>query len=74
MVCETTKGQVRLRLPEQRKVPRSLLEGSVPLAKKVRRSRSFLKEKSGRLLKILEVLESELSKLKLRVTMGIMSY
>ena len=48
VVRETTKGQVRHRLREQRKVPGSLLEGSVPLTKKVRRLRSFLKEKSGR--------------------------
>ena len=48
VVRETTKGQVRHRLQEQGKVPGSLLEGSVPLTKKVRRLRSFLKEKSGR--------------------------
>ena len=56
---------------EQRKVPGSLSEGSVLLTKKVWRLRSFLKEKSGRWLKILEMLESELSKLKLRLTMGL---
>ena len=48
VVRETTKGQVRQRLRKQRKVPGSLLEGSVPLNKKVRKLRSFLKEKSGR--------------------------
>ena len=37
-VRETTKGQVRYRLREQRKVPGSLLEGSAPLIKEVRRS------------------------------------
>ena len=47
-VRETTKGQVRHRLREQQKVPGSLLEGSVPLTKKVRRLRSFLKGKSRR--------------------------
>ena len=47
-VRETTKGQVRHRLREQRKVSGSLWEGSVPLIKKVRRLRSFLKEKSER--------------------------
>ena len=52
-VRETTKGQVRHRLREQRKV---------------RRLRSFLKEK-GRLLTTFEVLESELRKSKLRLTM-----
>ena len=44
------KGQVRHRLPEQRKVPGSLLEGNVSLTKKLRRLRSFLKEKT-RLMK-----------------------
>ena len=34
-VRETTKGKVRHCLREQRKVPGSLLEGSVPLTKKV---------------------------------------
>ena len=48
VVYETTKEQVKHRLREQRKVPGSLLEGSIPLTKKVRRLRSFLKEKSGR--------------------------
>ena len=47
VVRETTKGQVRHRLREQRKVPGSLLEGSGPLTKKVQRLRSFLKEKKG---------------------------
>ena len=37
VVHETTKGQVRHRLREQRKVPGSLLEGGVPLTKTVRR-------------------------------------
>ena len=46
VVRKTTKGQVRHRLREQRKLPDSLLEGRVPLTKKVRRLRSFLKEKS----------------------------
>ena len=59
VVRETTKGQVRHRLREQRKVPGSLFEGTVPLTKKVRELRSFLKEKSGRWLKMLEVLESD---------------
>ena len=44
----TTKGQVRHRLREQRKVPGSLLDGAVPLTKKVQKMRSFSKEKSGR--------------------------
>ena len=34
VVREMTKGQVIHRLREQRKVPSSLLEGSVPLTKK----------------------------------------
>ena len=34
VVRETAKGQVRYRLREQRKVPGSLLEDSVPLIKK----------------------------------------
>ena len=46
-VRETTKAQVRHRLREQRKVPGSLLEDSVPLTKKAPRLRSFLKEKNG---------------------------
>ena len=46
-VHETTKGQVRHRLREQRKVPGFLLEGSFILTKKLRRWRSFLKEKAG---------------------------
>ena len=37
VVRETTKGQVRHRLREKRKVPGSLSEGCVPLAKKARR-------------------------------------
>ena len=42
-VRETTKGQlqVRHRLQEQRKMPGSFLEGSIPLIKKMRRLRSF---------------------------------
>ena len=48
VVRETTKVQVRHLLREQRKVPGSLLEGSVPLTKKVRKLRSFLKKKRGR--------------------------
>ena len=59
VVRETTKGQVRHRLREQRKVSESLLEGSVSLTKKVPRLRSFLKEKSERWLTMVEVLESE---------------
>ena len=47
-VREITNGQVMNRLREQRKVPGSLSEGSIPLTKKARRLRSFLKEKSGR--------------------------
>ena len=35
-IRETTKGQDRHRLREQRKVPGSLLEGNVTLTKKVR--------------------------------------
>ena len=65
VVRETTIGQVRHRnLWEQRKLSGSLLECSVPLTKKLQNLRSFLKEKSGRWLKILEMLESELSKLQ----------
>ena len=48
VVRETTKGQVRHRLRKERKVPRSLLEGSIPLIKNARRLQSILKEKSGR--------------------------
>ena len=47
VVSETTKGQVRHRLREQRKVQGSLFEGSVPLTRKVRRLRSFFKEKAA---------------------------
>ena len=47
-VHETTKGEVRHHLREQRKMPGSLWEGSVSLTKKVRKLRSFLKEKSRR--------------------------
>ena len=50
-VRETTKRRVSHRLREQRKVPGSLLESSVPLTKKVRRLRSFLKEKKRALTK-----------------------
>ena len=52
-------------------MPGALWEGSVPLTKKVLRLRSFLKEKSEHRLKISEVLESELSKVKLRLKMGL---
>ena len=46
VVRETTKGQVIHRLRGQRKVLGYLMEGSVPLTKKVRRRlRSFLEEK-----------------------------
>ena len=38
-VRETIKGQFRHRWPEKRKVLSSLLEGSVPLTKKLRRLR-----------------------------------
>ena len=54
---ETTKGKVRHCLREQRKVLDSLLEGSVPLTKKVQRLRSFLKEKSGRRLLTMGIIE-----------------
>ena len=68
VVRETTKGQVIHRLRGQRKVPGYLMEGSVPLTKTVRRRlQSFLKEKNGLWLKILEVVESELIKLKLQL-------
>ena len=47
-VWGATKGHVRQRFREQRKVPGSLSQGRIPLTKKARRLRSFLKEKSGR--------------------------
>ena len=54
------KGQDRHRLREQRKVSGSLSQGSVYLTKKVLRLKSFLKGKTGRWLRIFEVLESKL--------------
>ena len=50
-VRETAKGRVRHCLREQRKVPSSLLEGSVSITRKVRRFVSFLKEKKRGLTK-----------------------
>ena len=57
-------------LREQRKVPGSLSDGRVPLTRKARRLRSFLKEKRGRSLKILDIVGSALSILRLRVIIG----
>ena len=42
-----TKGPVRQRFREQRKVPDSLSQGRVPLTGEARRLRSFLIEKAG---------------------------
>ena len=73
MCVKKMRGHVLQREREQRKVPGSLLEDKTPLTRKLRRLRSRLKEKSGRSLKILEVARSELSKLKLRLTIGLIA-
>ena len=69
-VRRAIKGHVLQRLREQRKVPGSLSDGRVPLTRKARRLRSFLKEKRGRSLKTLDIVGSALSILRLRVIIG----
>ena len=64
VVRETTKGQVKHRLREQRKAPGSLLESSVPLTKKSAKIAIFLERKKQAFIK-------NIKKLKLRLTIGL---